>query len=281
MSKDFYLLNNGISIPAIGFGVFKMKDPAVAEKSLITAFESGYRLIDTAAIYGNEEVVGKAIKASGLKREEIFVTTKVWATDVAARKVAEAYEESLRRLQLDYVDLYLIHWPVHGYVDAWKEMEKLYAAKRMRAIGVSNFTKSHLEHLMHNSELVPALNQIETHPYLQQEEFHQYMKNLNILHQAWGPLGQGKNDLLVNSVLAAIGDKYNKTTAQVMLRWHFQRGISMIPKSQTPTRIVENINIFDFSLTYDDMEQIRMMDRNQHFSTDPNDREAVEAFAKP
>lgn len=272
--------HNGVTIPILGFGLFKLDKDINAEEAALTALQTGYRMLDTATVYRNEEAVGSAIKKSGLKREDLFITTKLWSRDIVQGRVAEAYQESLDKLELDYVDLYLIHWPVDGYLEAWHKLEELYRQKKMRAIGVSNFTKSHLDHLLHNSSEVPVINQVECHPYLQQESYRQYLAAKGIVMQAWGPLGQAKSDLLTNEAIKAIGDKYGKSNAQVMLRWNIQRGVNVIPKSQTASRIKENFEVFDFSLNDDDMEQISLMDQDRHYGTDPNNQEAVDNLAK-
>ncbi|HCW72529.1 MAG TPA: aldo/keto reductase [Clostridiaceae bacterium] len=263
-------LNNGIEIPSLGFGVFKVKEGDEVFRSVLEALEAGYRLIDTAAIYGNEEGVGRAIKASGLKREEIFLTTKLWNTDQGYDKAFEAFETSLKKLDTDYVDLYLIHWPGKDkFVESYKALEKLYKDKKVRAIGVCNFHIHHLEELMAETEVVPAMNQIELHPLMNQREILNFCKEKGIQVEAWGPLMQGKGDLEAQ-VFVDLGNKYSKSPAQVILRWHHQNGVLAIPKSVTPSRIRENIDIFDFELSDEDMKKIDAHNENRRLSADPD-----------
>lgn len=263
-------LNNGIEIPSLGFGVFKVKEGDEVFRSVLEALEAGYRLIDTAAIYGNEEGVGRAIKASGLKREEIFLTTKLWNTDQGYDKAFKAFETSLKKLDTDYVDLYLIHWPGKDkFVESYKALEKLYKDKKVRAIGVCNFHIHHLEELMAETEVVPAMNQIELHPLMNQREILNFCKEKGIQVEAWGPLMQGKGDLEAQ-VFVDLGKKYSKSPAQVILRWHHQNGVLAIPKSVTPSRIRENIDIFDFELSDEDMKKIDAHNENRRLSADPD-----------
>jgi len=263
-------LNNGIEIPSLGFGVFKVKEGDEVFRSVLEALEAGYRLIDTAAIYGNEEGVGRAIKASGLKREEIFLTTKLWNTDQGYDKAFEAFETSLKKLDTDYVDLYLIHWPGKDkFGESYKALEKLYKDKKVRAIGVCNFHIHHLEELMAETEVVPAMNQIELHPLMNQREILNFCKEKGIQVEAWGPLMQGKGDLEAQ-VFVDLGNKYSKSPAQVILRWHHQNGVLAIPKSVTPSRIRENIDIFDFELSDEDMKKIDAHNENRRLSADPD-----------
>jgi diketogulonate reductase-like aldo/keto reductase len=263
-------LNNGVEIPSLGFGVFKVQEGDEVFKAVLEALEAGYRLIDTAAVYGNEEGVGRAIKASGLKREEIFLTTKLWNTEQGYDKAFEAFETSLRKLDTDYVDLYLIHWPGKDkYVESYKALEKLYADKRVRAIGVCNFHVHHLEKLLAETSIVPAMNQIELHPLMNQKEIRDYCREKGIQVEAWGPLMQGKGDLS-DPLFLELGKKYKKSPAQIILRWHHQNGVLAIPKSITPSRIRENLDIFDFELTGEDMEKIDGLNRNKRLSADPD-----------
>ncbi|WP_312652441.1 aldo/keto reductase [Proteiniclasticum sp.] len=263
-------LNNGIEIPSLGFGVFKVKEGDEVFRSVLEALEAGYRLIDTAAIYGNEEGVGRAIKASGLKREEIFLTTKLWNTDQGYDSVFEAFETSLKKLDTDYVDLYLIHWPGKDkFVESYKALEKLYSDKKVRAIGVCNFHIHHLEELMAETEIVPAMNQIELHPLMNQRDILDFCKDKGIQVEAWGPLMQGKGDLEAE-LFVSLGNKYGKSPAQIILRWHHQNGVLAIPKSVTPSRIKENIDIFDFELTEEDMKKIDAHNENRRLSADPD-----------
>ncbi len=265
-----WTLNNGVEIPATGYGVFKVKEGDEVFRSVLEALEAGYRLIDTAAIYGNEEGVGRAIKASGLKREEIFLTTKLWNTDQGYDKAFEAFETSLKKLDTDYVDLYLVHWPGKDkYVESYKALEKLYQDKRVRAIGVCNFHIHHLEKLLEETTIVPAMNQIELHPLMNQEEIRTFCKEKGIQVEAWGPLMQGKEDLEA-PLLVELSKKYKKSPAQIILRWHVQHGVLAIPKSVTPSRIRENIDLFDFELTSEDMAKIDGMNENKRLSADPD-----------
>lgn len=263
------LLHNGVKMPYFGLGVYKVEEGNEVIESVKTALEVGYRAIDTAALYENEEGVGKAIKESGIPREEIFVTTKVWNTDHGYEKTLKAFDKSISKLGLDYVDLYLIHWPGKDtFIDTWRALEKLYRDGRVRAIGVSNFKPHHLQTLMEHSEEKPVINQVELHPYFQQKDLREFCKQHDIVVEAWSPLGRGQ--VLDDPVLAEIGKKYGKTPAQVTLRWHLQNDIVIIPKSVTPSRIKENADIFDFELTAEDMEQIDQLDKNTRLFKDPD-----------
>lgn len=263
-------LNNGVKMPWLGFGVFKVQEGEEVVNSVKTALEVGYRSIDTAAIYGNEEGVGKAIAESNVPREELFVTTKVWNGDQGYESTLVAFETSLNKLGLDYLDLYLIHWPVPSkglYVETWKALEKLYKDGRVRAIGVSNFNVNHLEDLLANCEIKPMVNQVEYHPVFNQKELHDFCKKNEIQLEAWSPLMQG--GLLNDPVLVEIANKYNKSTAQVILRWDIQTGVVTIPKSIKPHRITENADIFDFELTQEDLNQISTLNQNKRQFGDP------------
>ncbi|MEU3524626.1 aldo/keto reductase [Streptomyces sp. NPDC038707] len=264
------ILNNGVEMPQLGYGVWQVPDDE-AERAVATALEAGYRSIDTAAIYGNEEGTGKAIAASGLPREEIFVTTKLWNSDQGYDATLRAFDTSLAKLGLDYVDLYLIHWPLpsrDAYVDTYKAFEQLYADKRVRAIGVSNFLPEHLRRLTEETSVVPAVNQIELHPHLQQGESRTVHAELGIATEAWSPLGQGKGLLEVPAIVA-IARKHDRTPAQVVLRWHLQLGNIVIPKSVTPSRIKENIAVFDFSLDDEDLAAISALNEERRLGPDP------------
>ncbi len=262
-------LNNGVKMPQLGFGVFKVPEGEEAYNAVKWALEAGYRGIDTAAVYKNEVSVGKAIKDSGIPREELFITTKVWNEDQGYEETLEAFEKSLERLKLDYVDLYLIHWPVKGkYKDTWKALEKIYADKKSRAIGVSNFHIHHLEDLLKTAKIVPAVDQIELHPTLSQEKLSTWLKAHDIAVESWGPLGQGSD--LKNPVIVEIGEKYNKSSAQVILKWHLQHGFIVIPKSSHKERIAENLNVFDFSLSDEDMEALDKLNTNDRQGTNPD-----------
>ncbi|MDN3258541.1 aldo/keto reductase [Streptomyces sp. CSDS2] len=264
------ILNNGVEMPQLGYGVWQVPDDE-AERAVATALQAGYRSIDTAAIYGNEEGTGKAIAASGVPREEIFVTTKVWNSDHGYDATLRAFDASLAKLGLDYVDLYLIHWPLPSrdtYVDTYKAFEKLYADKRVRAIGVSNFLPDHLRRLTQETSVIPAVNQIELHPHLQQRESRALHAELGIATEAWSPLGQGKGLLEVPAIVA-IARKHDRTPAQVVLRWHLQLGNIVIPKSVTPSRIEENIAVFDFSLDDEDLAAISALNEDRRLGPDP------------
>lgn len=253
-------LNNGVEMPLLGFGVFQVTDLAECERSVSDAIESGYRLIDTAQAYGNEEAVGRAIKNSSIVREELFITTKLWIQDRGYEGAKQAFEKSLSKLQLEYLDLYLIHQPYGDVYGEWRAMEDLYREGKVRAIGVSNFHPDRLMDLIVHHEIVPAVNQIETHPFHQQIDAQQFLVENNVQIESWGPFAEGKNDIFSNELLLSIGGKYHKSIAQVILRWLTQRGVVAIPKSVRKERMEENINIFDFQLTDEDMEAIKTLD---------------------
>ncbi|WP_085567462.1 aldo/keto reductase [Streptomyces murinus] len=264
------ILNNGVEMPQVGFGVWQVPDDE-AERAVGTALEAGYRSIDTAAAYGNEEGTGRAIAASGLSREDIFVTTKLWNSDQGYDATLRAFDTSLGKLGLDHLDLYLIHWPLPArdtYVDTYKALEKLYADGRVRAIGVSNFLPEHLRRLAEETSVIPAVNQIELHPHLQQHAAREYHAEQGIRTEAWSPLGQGKGLLEVPAIVA-IAQKHNRTPAQVVLRWHVQQGTIVIPKSVTPSRIKENIEVFDFSLDAEDLAAIGALNEDRRIGPDP------------
>jgi len=252
-------LNNGVEMPILGFGVFQIPDAAECEKCVVDAIETGYRLIDTAASYGNEEAVGKAIKSSGVPREKLFITTKLWIQSNGYVGTKKAFETSLKKLQLEYLDLYLIHQPYGDVHGEWRAMQDLYKEGKARAIGVSNFQPDRLMDLMVHNEIVPAVNQIETHPFHQQIETQQFLQENNIQIESWGPFAEGKNHIFQNKLLASIGEKYDKTIAQVTLRWLTQRGVVAIPKSVRKGRMEENFNSLDFELSGEDMEAIKAL----------------------
>lgn len=270
-------LNNGVEIPMLGFGVYLVADGDECKNAVSNALESGYRHIDTAALYNNEASVGQAIKESGIPREEIFVTTKVWNDSQRSNEVQAAFDDSINKLGFDYVDLYLIHWPVKEcFVNTWLELEKIYKSGRARAIGVSNFKEHQIEDLRKVWSVVPVLNQVELHPMLTQKNVINYCKGLDIAVQSWAPLGGRrescslKDNLLDNEVLVNIGKKYGKSAAQVVLRWNIDLGLITIPKSTTPSRIKENIDIFDFQLDADDIKAIDALNQNQRVGADPD-----------
>ena len=263
-------LNSGTTIPQLGLGVFKAHNGNQAENAVKWALEAGYRHIDTAMIYGNEESVGSAIKKSDIPREEIFLTTKLWNDDIRKGRIREAFHESLAQLQTDYVDLYLIHWPADGYAQAWIEMETLYAEGKIRAIGVSNFQIHHLKSLAKIAKVVPAVNQIESHPYFHNQEVSNYCRENSIAVQVWSPLGGTGGNLLEDDTLAVLARRYGKSPAQIVLRWHIQRGVIVIPKSIHKNRIFSNIDIFDFELAKEDMFTIDTLNRNARLGGDPD-----------
>src|SRR5215211_7540355 len=272
-------LNNGVEMPILGFGVFQVTDAEVCERSVYEALRTGYRLIDTAAAYLKEEAVGKAIKRSGVTREELFVTTKLWIQHVGYQSTKAAFEKSLRRLQLDYLDLYLIHQPYGDVYGSWRAMEELYREGRIRAIGVSNFQPDRLMDLIVHNEVVPAVNQIETHPFNQQVEAQQFMREHGVQIESWGPFAEGKNNIFQNELLLSVAGKYNKSVAQVILRWLIQREVVVIPKSVRKERIVENFRIFDFELSRKDTDAIATLDRNVTSFFDHHDPEIVKSLS--
>lgn len=267
--KETVTLHNGVKMPRLGLGVFKVSDGEEVVESVKAAIRNGYISIDTAAIYKNEEGVGQAIKESGIAREELFVTSKVWNSEQGYETTLQAFETSLNLLDLDYLDLYLIHWPgVDKYKDTWKALEKLYKDGRVRAIGVSNFQIHHLQNLMSDCEIKPMVNQVEFHPHLTQKELLAFCKNEGIQMEAWSPLKQGQ--LLEEPVLTKIAQKYNKSVAQVILRWDLQHDVVTIPKSIKENRIKENVNIFDFELTQEDMENIDSLNQDSRAGSHPD-----------
>ena len=255
-------LNNGIEMPILGFGVYQIEDQVLCEQCVYDAIEAGYRSIDTAAAYGNEEAVGRAIKRSGVPREDLFITTKLWISDAGYDKAKKAFEASMKRLQLDYLDLYLIHQPFNDYYGAWRAMEELYKEGSIRSIGVSNFMPDRLVDLILHNEITPAVNQVETNPFYQQIEAEAFMQEKGVQIESWAPFAEGKNNMFQNETLAAIAGKYGKSIAQVVLRWLIQRNIVVIPKSIRKERIIENFNVFDFELTKEDMKKIAALDTN-------------------
>ncbi len=271
-------LNNGVTMPILGFGVYQMTDEAECIQSIHTALAAGYRLIDTATLYENEQSVGKAIKTCGMNRQDIFVTTKVWPQDAGYEPTKAAFARSLEKLQLDYVDLYLIHQPYGDVYGSWRALEELYKQGKIRAIGVSNFFPDRLMDLTLHNEIKPAVNQIETHPFYQQKEAYKFHKDLDVQMQAWGPFAEGRNDLFKNEMLQTIGEKYGKSIGQVVLRWLTQRGIAAIPKSVHRERIEENFAIFDFELSAEDMDQIATLDKGKSSFLDHRNPKMVKAI---
>ncbi|MBP0726141.1 aldo/keto reductase [Bacillus sp. RG28] len=269
------VLNNGVEMPILGFGVFQIQDESECEQVVYDALLAGYRLIDTAASYLNEEAVGRAIKRSGVPREELFITTKLWVQDTGYERTKQAFEKSLERLQLDYLDLYLIHQPFGDVFGSWRAMEELYREGKIRAIGVSNFYPDRLTDFIIHNDVVPAVNQVETHPFCQQNESHNLMKENNVQIESWGPFAEGKNNIFKNEVLAAIAENHNKSVAQVILRWLTQRGVVVIPKSVRKERISENFNIFDFELSQEDLDKIAALDTKESLFFSHRDPEMV------
>ena len=268
--KDCTVLNNGLEMPWLGFGVFGLEDGQEVEDAVRYALQIGYRSIDTATIYKNERGVGTAIREGGIPRDEIFLTTKVWNDDQREKRTLAAFEESLNRLQVDYVDLYPVHWPVKDcYKETWQEMEKIYHSGRAKAIGVSNFMPHHLDDLLSDSEIVPTVNQVEFHPRLVQPQLLEYCRERKIQLQAWSPLISGQ--IASNEAVLRLGEKYQKTPAQIALRWDLQHEVVTIPKSKNPDRIAENADIFDFELSDEDMNQLDSLDEGYRIGPDPDD----------
>lgn len=264
-------LNNNTIIPQLGLGVYQTKDGQETVESVKWALEAGYRHIDTAKIYGNEKSVGQAILESNVAREDIFITTKLWNEDIRQGRAKEAFQESLNALGVDYVDLYLIHWPADGYEKAWSDMEDLYREGKIKAIGVSNFQKHHLEHLMETATVKPVVNQIESHPYFNNQELIDYCHLENIYVEVWSPLGGTGGNVLEDETLFVLAEKYKKSPAQIVIRWDIQRGVIVIPKSVHKDRIEANLDVFDFELTKEDMDCIAKLNRNIRVGADPDD----------
>jgi len=271
-------LNNGIEMPILGFGVYQITDAQECENSVLDAINAGYRLIDTASAYGNEQAVGNAIKRSGVARNELFITTKLWISAAGYEKTKKAFEKSLTNLGLEYLDLYLIHQPFGDVHGSWRAMEELYNEGRIKAIGVSNFQPDRIMDLMVFNKVLPAINQIETHPFNQQIENQDFLTENNVQIESWGPFAEGRNDLFKNEVLVSIAKKYNKSVAQIVLRWLTQRGVVVIPKSVRKERIIENFNIFDFQLNNDDMDAIKTLDTGKSLFLDHRDPAIVKWF---
>lgn len=257
---EYITLSNGVKMPMLGFGVFQIPNGDICEKAVLDALKAGYRLIDTAAAYQNEEAVGRAIKKSGIPRNELFITTKLWVQDASYDGAKKAISTSLEKLGLDYIDLYLIHQPMGDYIGAYKAMESEYKNGRLRAVGISNFYPERLCDLCETVEITPMVNQVELHPFFAQENALKLMKEYNIVPEAWGPFAEGKHNIFAHPVLSKIGEKYGKSAAQASLRWNIQRGVAVIPKSTHLDRIKQNADIWDFTLTDEDMEEISRLD---------------------
>lgn len=273
-------LNNGVQMPLLGFGVFQISDLEECERSVLEAIKAGYRLIDTAAGYGNEEAVGRAIQRSGVPREELFITTKLWVSDAGYENARAAFERSMKRLQLDVLDLYLIHQPFGDVYGSWRAMEELYQEGRVRAIGVSNFHPDRIMDFILHHKVVPAVNQIETNPFLQQIETQAFLQENGVQIESWGPFAEGRNNIFQNELLNTLAGKYQRSVAQIILRWLTQRGVVAIPKSTHKERIVENINIFDFELSTEDMAAIASLDRKTSSFFDHRDPAIVKRFSE-
>lgn len=271
-------LNNGVEMPILGFGVYQV-EPGETEEVVYNALQVGYRSIDTAAAYMNEEAVGNAIKRSNIAREELFITTKLWIQDAGYENAIKAFEKSMKNLQLDYLDLYLIHQPFGDIYGSWRAMEELYKQGKIKAIGVSNFQPDRMMDFILHNEIVPAVNQIETHPFHQQIENQEFLQKNGVQIESWGPFAEGKNDIFKSEILTSIGKKYNKTVAQVILRWMIQREIVVIPKSVRRERMEENFNVFDFELTKQDMETIKQLDIKKSAFLDHRDPETVKMLS--
>lgn len=268
---EFVTLNNGVKMPLEGFGVFQVPDPAVCEQAVLDAIATGYRLIDTAAAYMNEQAVGTAIQKCGVPREELFITTKLWVQDASYEGAKRAIETSLRNLGLDYIDLYLIHQPMGDYIGAYRAMEEAYREDKLKAIGVCNFYPNRLADLCETVEVTPAVNQVELHPFFQQENALTLMKEYGVVPEAWGPFAEGNHGIFTHPVLTEIGKQYGKTAAQVALRWNVQRGVVVIPKSIHKNRMEQNIDIWDFQLSEEDMAQIAKLDLGHSEIVDHSD----------
>jgi len=274
------VLNNGVEMPILGFGVFQIDDLAECERSVRDAIDVGYRLIDTAASYGNEEAVGNAIRASGVARKELFVTTKLWIADTGYEKTKRAFDRSMKRLQLDYLDLYLIHQPYGDVFGSWRAMEELYSEGRIKAIGVSNFHPDRVMDFIVHNEVAPAVNQVETHPFHQQVETQKFLRENNIQIESWGPFAEGKNNIFGNEALVSIAEKHGMTVAQVILRWLTQRDIIVIPKSVRKDRMAENFDIFNFELAQEDMDAITQLDTGTSLFFDHRDPAMVKLLSE-
>ena len=274
------ILNNGVSMPPVGYGVFRMTDGAACEEAVVEAIRAGYRLIDTAAAYGNEEAVGHAIRRAGVPRKELFITTKLWIPDISYEGAKRGFAASLERLGLDYLDLYVIHQPYHDLYGAWRALEELYAEGKVRAVGVDNFTEDRLADFIFWNKVKPSVNLLECNPFFQRENERAYLESQNILMQAWSPLSAGQNNLFENETLCQIAGAHGNSVAQVVLRWLTQRGIVPLVKSSNPQRMRENLNIFDFTLTEDEMRLIAALDTGHTCFAPRSTGGAVEAFLR-
>lgn len=280
---EYVILNNGVKMPILGYGVYQIADQEECERCVLDAISVGFRSIDTAQAYGNEEAVGRALRKSGVPREELFITTKVWISNAGYEKAKASIEVSLRKIQLDYLDLLLIHQPFNDYYGTYRAMEEFYKAGKIKAIGVSNFYPDRYIDLVQFCEVVPAVNQVETHVFNQQVKAQEIMKKYNTQIESWGPFAEGKNEMFTNSILKEVGDKHNKSTAQVALRFLIQRGVVVIPKSTHKNRMEENFNVFDFELTVEEMAKIAALDigESAFFSHyDPQTVEFLTSFGK-
>jgi len=273
-------LNNGLQMPIVGFGVFQIPDPAECERSVVDAIEAGYRLIDTAASYLNEEAVGRGLRASGVAREQLFVTTKLWVQDTGYERTQRAIDRSLKRLQLDYLDLFLIHQPFGDVHGSWRAMEQAHKEGKVRAIGVSNFHPDRLMDIIGFNEVVPAVNQVEVNPFLQQEEAVSFMREQGVQAEAWAPFAEGRNNLFTHAVLVEIGRKYGKSVGQVVLRWLVQRGVVALAKSVRKERMVENLTVFDFELSHEDLTRIATLETGQSAFFSHRDQAIVKWMAE-
>ncbi len=278
MKINTVVLNNGVEMPLEGFGVFQVPDPAQCEQAVLDAISTGYRLIDTAAAYMNEEAVGKAVQKCGVPREELFITTKLWVQDASYDGAKQAIDTSMKKLGLDYIDLYLIHQPMGDYIGAYRAMEEAYKAGKSRAIGVCNFYPNRLADLCETVEVIPAVNQVELHPFFQQENALALMREYGVIPEAWGPFAEGKHGIFTHPVLTEIGQKYGKTAAQVALRWNVQRGVVVIPKSVHRERMEQNLAIWDFALSESDMKAIAKLDLGHSEIVDHRDPGFVRAL---
>jgi len=273
-------LNNSVEMPLLGYGVFQISDPKECEQSVYDAIQTGYRLIDTAASYGNEEAVGRAIQRSGVAREDLFITTKLWISDAGYDKARLAFERSMKRLQLKYLDLYLIHQPYGDVHGAWRAMEELYRAGQVRAIGISNFYPDRVMDMIIHHSVVPAVNQVETHPFHQQIETQKFLQDNGVQIESWGPFAEGRNNIFQNELLLSLAKNYQKTVAQIILGWLTQRGVVAIPKSVRKERMVENFNIFDFTLDPLDMAAIATLDTGTSSFFDHRDPKIVKMLSE-